>query len=116
VNPPGKSREIRVERAHDNTGMCGVLDVKTYEMTAIERHNGLSGARREFQHVEVGHRSAAVTDFPHRHYIMIQALQFNSDRFRQVFVRIEPRHVRPLRARGSARRARHDEVVRTPTR
>jgi len=62
--------------------MHRVLDVKSYEMTAIERHDGPSGARRKLQHVEVRHRAAGVTDLPHGHDIMIQPTQFKSDRFR----------------------------------
>ena len=116
VDSTGQRRKIWVEGADDDAGMRGAFDVKSDEMTAIQCDDGPPVACREIQDFFVRHRSAGVTTLAHRLDIMVQTSELDHDLFRQILIGVEPRHVRPLDARGSALRSRPREAARTPTR
>lgn len=61
MNPTSQCREVRIECAHHDAGVCGALAMKTDKVAPVEGDDGAVGGGGHCQHVDIWESLTGVT-------------------------------------------------------
>lgn len=92
VNPCRLSDEVQIKRTDDDTGMIGLLIVKSDEMLSVECQHYPTRTGRKCQHLFVADRQIPLARFHNRENVVAEPSQFFDNRPRKILIGVNHRH------------------------